>query len=536
MGDLVEKVDVPYGFDEFRAIAEVLLTLESEIQVEMVKNISVANPSVTSKMLDNLENNTGEHTSTSFILTSLYSVDNHLRSKAALEVGRRCDQELFFERAMKNSDARVVANVIESLWGRRTDFATSFLKRGLDYPHNRVVVNAAVGLHKIGNPIGLNTLIGLLNNPEPAMRASAAWGLGEIRATGVGAKQRKRASPLLRLLQRDTDESVRLNATIALEKVTESAAKLARKPGELNAKINYVDASALPRLLLYISVKNAIGQPINNLTAENFIIAENDIVSEEQPRLVGNEDGRGEAKGTFFAPTSVAIVMDYSGSMMKSDIKAMESAARSFVSEMAPYDRGCIIKFSGDVDIVQEFTSDKKLLLNSIKKRYNSQSDGTALYDSMYAAVEELRREGDCIKSIVVITDGDDSSKRARGQGATNPLAPSPFSPSGLIQFAIDQSVSVYTIGLGSDSPTLECGDSSMLMQIATSTGGSYYPVDDTDWLVTIYQSISKTLKSHYVISYTTTQVGAKQRKRASPLLKVNVKYGNFTALDTVGL
>lgn len=518
MGKLVEPIDVPYGFDEFRCMAEFLLTLEPEIQVEMVQNISAAHPSVISEMLDNWESKASGHASTSFILASIYSVNNYLRSKAVLVVGQRCEQEFFFERFMKDSDVRVVANVIESLWGRRLDFAPSVLKIGLNYADNRrktevvgfhrVIANAAIGLHKIGAPIGASTLISLLSNPEPAMRASAAWGLGEIRATGVIDK--------LKNLQRDQDESVRLNATLALEKVTQAAARLAKEPSEFNVKINHVDTSALPGVLLYVSVKNALGQPINDLAGENFIIAENDIVSERNPRLTVNTDSS--------MRSSVAILMDYSGSMVKADIRATQLAAQSFTSQMSPYDRGCVIKFSGEVDIVQDFTSDKRLLLNSIKKRYHSESDGTALYDSMYAAVEQLRHEGNCIKSIVALTDGDDSGKEQ--------------SLDSLIQFALDQNVSVYTIGLGSEVDSrlsfpsqfrFSDGNKNILSQIAISTGGSYYHVGDTNWLEAIYQTISKTLKSHYVISYMTTQ-----EKVAT--LKVNVKYGDLTAVDTISL
>ena len=514
MGELVQQIDIPYGFDEFRPIAEFLLTLDPETQIEVVENISVANPSVSSEMLDNLARNPGANTSIAFILDSLYSVDNHLRSKAALVVGERCDREYFFERSMKDSDVRVVANVIEALWGRQTDFAKSFLKRGLDYPDNRVVVNAAIGLYKIEDPIGLATLIGFLNNPEPDTRARAAWALGEIcdggpmwSSTGVIDK--------LKRLQKDTEESVRLNATAALEKMTEAAAALTKKPGALNIKISYVDTSALPRLLLYVSVKNDMGQPIDNLTAENFVIAENDIIadrlslsaSEENPLLVSTTDGS--------MRTSVAIVMDYSRSMIKADIKTMESAVQDFVSQMSPHDRGCVIKFSGDVDIVQPLTSDRGLLLNSIKKRYNSKSDGTVLYDSIYAAVEQLRREENGIKSIVVLTDGGDSSRNR--------------SMESLVQCALDQSVSIYTIGLGSEVKNT-------LLQIAASTGGNYYPVVDTNWLGTIYQSISKTLKSHYVISYTITRKPDLSQASKVSSLKINVKYDNFTSVDTISL
>jgi len=213
--------------------------------------------------------------------------------------------------------------------------------------------------------------------------------------------------------------------------------------------------------------------------------------------------------------------------MSESEIEAMEAASQAFVVQMSGHDKACIIKFSEEVEVVQPFTSDKKLLLNSIKKGDSSknmgtdptQRDGTALYDSIYIAIEQLcsgKRENS-IKSIVVLTDGEDSS--------------SDYSMETLIQFASDQNVSIYPIGLGSEVY------SDILSQIAASTGGSYYPVadsmsdlnQDSNGLAGIYQSISETLKSYYVISYMTTQ-------EEDTTLKVNVRYGDLTASDTVSL
>jgi len=101
-----------------------------------------------------------------------------IASKAALMFGRRVSNPLWVERQMGVKDARTRANVIETLWGVNSAEARKSLRAALHDPHQRVVGNALVGLHLLGDPEVAGRLREMAAHPDSHFRAAAAWAMG----------------------------------------------------------------------------------------------------------------------------------------------------------------------------------------------------------------------------------------------------------------------------------------------------------------------------------------------------------------------
>ena len=133
-------------------------------------------------------------------------------SKATLMLGRRVSNPPWAERQMSVDDPRIRANVIQSLWGLDSATARKCLHGSLHDPNNRVVANALVGLHLIGDSDVGARLKAMVTHPDPRFRASAAWAMGRICDRSF--------TDSLTLALEDSDAQVRASAARALEALT----------------------------------------------------------------------------------------------------------------------------------------------------------------------------------------------------------------------------------------------------------------------------------------------------------------------------
>ncbi len=186
-----------------------------------------------------------------------------------------------------------------------------------------------------------------------------------------------------------------------------------------------------------------------------------------------------EYSGTLL---SIALAMDYSWSL-RDDAYVIGDAAVDFVKQFDEKDRAAVIKFYEKVVFLQDFTSDKNLLIKAIQERLPERG-GTALYQAAYKAVIECSDEPG--KRVVVLyTDGEDVSG-----GVTVDQ---------IIDAAKEGNVSIFTIGLGVRLMEDE------LKRMAKETGGFYTHAETAEEMADIYSKIYQTVKSQYVLAHTTT-------------------------------
>jgi VWFA-related protein len=147
-----------------------------------------------------------------------------------------------------------------------------------------------------------------------------------------------------------------------------------------------------------VSVLDKQGNPILGLQGADFTIA---------------EDGHRQ-EVTFFSgerrPLRIALALDISTSM-STKMREVSEALQHFIDVLEPADEILVLTFSADVNLEQDFTSDREQLERVFTRLHPA--SGTALYD---AAIEAIRRVAPGpaeSKAVVLVTDGMDTASQS---------------------------------------------------------------------------------------------------------------------------
>jgi VWFA-related protein len=158
------------------------------------------------------------------------------------------------------------------------------------------------------------------------------------------------------------------------------------------------DAIRIETRLVNLNVKamDRAGQSITNLNLKDFEVYEDGVRQNVEHFKPVN------------APVNVVLLLDLSGSTKKKR-RAMADAARRFIDALPANDKLSVVAFTRRYRALTGFTSDKTALKNAVEQ-INKIEGGTAFYDSMWKALDDLDRVNDARKAIVVLTDGEDES------------------------------------------------------------------------------------------------------------------------------
>jgi VWFA-related protein len=298
------------------------------------------------------------------------------------------------------------------------------------------------------------------------------------------------------------------------------------------------------------------------------------------------EDGHAQTI-TYFAqqsdlPLTLGLLVDTSGSQ-RNEIDSERRASYKFIDQVLheDKDKAFLIHFDREVELLQDLTSsrtdlDKALDQLSVERpQMNRRSQGqgqpqqggqgrggafggTALYDSVLLASDELMSKQKGRKAVILLTDGVDS-----GSKVSLPAA---------IESAQRSDTLVYSIrfadtnaygnrggfsgpglggggrrrgGLGGGpfpgggggypggggNPNSERADGKKVLQrLSSETGGSYFEVSSKMTLDKIYGQIQDELRNQYSLGYTSDQTGAGFRR-----IKLSVRLKNMTVQTREG-
>lgn len=137
--------------------------------------------------------------------------NSHVRSKAALLVGRSNKNHRWVEQRLLEDDPRVRANAVESLWGAGTNGSRAVFWNAVSDADNRVAGNAVLGLFRLGDPASIRLIDEFANHTDAKFRSTAAWVMGE---TGD-----PRFVPLLGRMMAESEPEVRASALVAIAKL-----------------------------------------------------------------------------------------------------------------------------------------------------------------------------------------------------------------------------------------------------------------------------------------------------------------------------
>ena len=138
------------------------------------------------------------------------------------------------------------------------------------------------------------------------------------------------------------------------------------------------------------------GQFFRDVNAEDLVITENNVL--HQPESVRR------------LPANILIVMDTGGEMRS--VKSLDQTrrvARSLVGSLRAGDSVALLQYSDRAEIVNEWTTDKRQMLESIN-RNTKFGRRSAFVDALRLAASFLQKDPLENKHLVLITDGTDSS------------------------------------------------------------------------------------------------------------------------------
>jgi Ca-activated chloride channel family protein len=226
------------------------------------------------------------------------------------------------------------------------------------------------------------------------------------------------------------------------------------------------------------------------------------------------DDGVQQEITSFSQPTDlplrIGMVLDTSNSI-RERLKFEQDAAIDFLFNALRRgrDQAFLMTFDDGPQVIKDFTGDGGDLRDTILKQ--RAGGGTALYDAVYAASEQLLNKSplppgpnpDVRRVLVVISDGDDNSS-SRSRGAAVEMA----QRAGVIIYAISTSTEWVNTDDQRDpakrvSRKYEKGEGDhVLDQLATETGGrAFFPyrIDD---LGQSFLDIGDELRHQYALAY----------------------------------
>jgi Ca-activated chloride channel family protein len=232
-------------------------------------------------------------------------------------------------------------------------------------------------------------------------------------------------------------------------------------------------------VLVPVTVTDAVGHPVITLSQQDFLLYEND--AQQRIQYFSGED----------APLSIALVLDFSGSM-KNKVEYEKQAIDEFFSNANPQDEYFAITVSSKPQLVAAATMTIEGLQSKVAAV--EPHGGTALFDGIFLALQQLRTAKYKRKALLVISDGGDNESR--------------YTLKEIRSMVAESDVMMYAIGLFDDVPLPlfktfeERWGRKWLGSITDVSGGRTIAADSRAEIPQIAAIISRELRYQYVLGY----------------------------------
>jgi len=248
-------------------------------------------------------------------------------------------------------------------------------------------------------------------------------------------------------------------------------------------------------VLINVTVTDPLNRFVTGLEKEHFRLFEDKV--EQEISQFSSED----------APISIGLVFDTSGSM-GSKLQKSRQAAAEFFKTANPADEFFLVQFNDRPELTVPFTTDTDKLQSTLT--FTQSRGRTALLDSVYLAMHEMKKAHNPRKALLVISDGGDNSSRYTETEIKNAVR--------------EADVQIFAIGIYESMSARgrtpeEAAGPSLLNELAEQTGGRAYAVDNIAELPDIAAKIGIELRNEYILGYT-----PKNRERDGKYRRVQVK------------
>jgi len=294
------------------------------------------------------------------------------------------------------------------------------------------------------------------------------------------------------------------------------------------------------------TVRDKNGKIIHDLVQDDFTL---------------QEDGRNQSIRYFSqqsdVPLTLGLLIDTSDSQTRV-LDRERNASLEFVEHVLREDKDktFVIHFDHEVELLQDLTSSRKELEAALKEvdgehpQLNRRSPGgnqqgrgqgrggfgggTALYDSLYLAGDEILKKQQGRKAVILLSDGVDRGSKTSLTSAIETSQRADMLVYS-IRFAEEGNRAPVSFGGrggrrgGGRFPQPQTQRQSVdgkkiLERISQETGGAYYDVSNKMPLDKIYDQIEEELRNQYNIGYTPDKPGGGYHK-----VLVSVKRKNLT-------
>jgi Ca-activated chloride channel homolog len=259
--------------------------------------------------------------------------------------------------------------------------------------------------------------------------------------------------------------SAALFAVVAFARVA-----YAQKPSVIRVNTDLVN--------IYASVLDASGQPVIDLTKNDFQISENGL-----PQRIAR----------FEAQTSraldLALMIDTSGSEY-ADLRFEAQAADQFIAKVVrPGDSLGFFEFDEDVTEIGTFTDNIRQLQANVRRM--TLGAGTSLFDAVVLGSKSLARlPEDRRRAIVIVTDAGETTSVSKFDDAR--------------RAAIASGAQLYSIIVNpvQNENGRNTGGEHALITITDSTGGAIFYLNDVRKVPEIFARVDRELRTQYLIGY----------------------------------
>jgi VWFA-related protein len=269
---------------------------------------------------------------------------------------------------------------------------------------------------------------------------------------------------------------------------------------------------------VYAVVRNKHGQLIPDLNKNDFEIKEDNIP--QQIRYFSRETD---------TPLTLAIMVDTSPSQGRVLETEQEEADAFLRQVLRPKDLACVIHFDVDVELLQDFTNEQRLLANAINGTVingggqgmgprplpTKNIGGTHLYDAVYLASNEMMKNEVGRKVLILLTDGED-----QGSQETLNQALEAAQKSNVMIYSIDI-VDRAFYGFGN----MGFSGDSVLRKLSEQTGGRVLKVKKIKNTREAFDEIARELRTQYLLGYTPSNTRTDSGFRK---ISVRVVHGDY--------
>ncbi|HEY7303522.1 MAG TPA: VWA domain-containing protein [Bryobacteraceae bacterium] len=283
--------------------------------------------------------------------------------------------------------------------------------------------------------------------------------------------------------------SIAPNAPVNIEsrKPTDAAPKAESRSHDIRVEKQLV--------LINVTVTDPLNRFVTGLEKQHFRLFEDKV--EQNISNFSSED----------APISIGLVFDTSGSMGPKLQKSRQAAAE-FFKTANPADEFFLVQFNDRPELSVPFTTDTDKVQSTLT--FTQSKGRTALLDSVYLAMHEMKKAHNPRKALLIISDGGDNSSRYTETEIKNAVR--------------EADVQIFAIGIFESLSNRgrtpeEASGPGLLNELAEQTGGREYAVENIAELPDIAAKIGIELRNEYILGYT-----PKNQERDGKYRRVQVK------------